>query len=173
MKTIVNTLIGALALSALFVPSLQAQTRTTTTATTIAPEPTGFGVQIDFGSDSKFGVGGRIRHSLMGLFPAAPVSGIGSIDIFFPGEGTTYFDFNYNAVYNFTHRDAPKVAPYAGAGLDLAVASGNGASGTQLGVNLVGGAQFPSAHSSMTPYVELRGVLSSGTQLVLTGGIKF
>jgi len=163
MKTFLMVLTGAAALS-MAAPSLRAQA---------VSEPTRFGVQVNYGNDSKFGIGARVRHSLRGLFPNTPLSGIASVDFFFPGSGITWFDFNYNAVYNFTHRSAPKVAPYAGAGLNLAVASGNNRTASQLGVNILGGAQFPSAHSNVTPYLELRGVIGDAGQLVLTGGILF
>ncbi len=163
MNTISKVLIGAAALGACAPAALRAQ----------AYEQTRFGVQVNYGNDSKFGIGFRVRHSLRGLFPQTPLSGIGSLDVFFPGSGVTWFDLNYNAVYNFTHRAAPKVAPYAGAGLNFVALSGNGGNGSQLGVNVLGGAQFPSAHSRTTPYLEVRGVIGNAGQLLLTGGILF
>jgi len=165
MNTIAKVLIGAAALGACAPAVVSAQV--------VVREPTRLGVQVNYGNDSKFGIGFRVRHSLRSLFPSTPLSGIGSLDVFFPGSGVTWFDFNYNAVYNFTHRSAPKVAPYAGAGLNLAVASGNGHTASELGVNVVGGASFPSTHSNVTPFLELRGVIGNAGQLVLTGGIYF
>ncbi len=132
-----------------------------------------FGVQVNFGSDSKFGIGGRIRHSLQGLFPAAPLSGIASADVYFPGRGFTELALNYNVVYNFRPASAPKVTPYAGAGLNFSHITGNGLSDSQLGLNILGGMEFRSAGSSVTPFLELKVILDRGDQLVVTGGIKF
>src|SRR5205085_7225377 len=123
----------------------------TTAAAQTGREPMRFGVQVNYGNDSHFGVGGRIRHSLQGLFPAAPLSGIASVDIYFPGSSVTWFDLNYNVVYNFRPASAPKVTPYAGAGLNFVHLSGNGASASRLGLNLLGGMEFRSASSRVTP----------------------
>jgi hypothetical protein len=148
--------------------SAQAQVRTSPSV----HEPARFGFQVNYGDDSNFGVGGRIRHGLQSLFPNAPLSGIGSVDIYFPGQGITWLDLNYNVVYNFRPAGAPKLTPYAGAGLNLAHASGNGASDTKLGINFMGGTEFRST-GRVTPFVELRISAGDAGQLVLTGGIKF
>lgn len=135
-------------------------------------EPMRFGVQLNYGNDSEFGFGGRIRHSLQGMFPAAPLSGIASVDIFFPGNSITWLDVNYNVVYNFRPASAPRVTPYAGAGLNFVYVDFSAGSDTRLGINFVGGMEFRSS-ARVTPFVELRATIEGGEQLVLTGGIKF
>ena len=87
MNTLAKVLIGAAALSALAPSAMHAQ---------VVRDPARIGVQVNYGNDSKFGLGVRVRHSLRSLFPSTPLSGIGSFDVFFPGRGITWFDFNYN-----------------------------------------------------------------------------
>jgi hypothetical protein len=137
-----------------------------------AREAPRFGVQANYGNDSKFGVGGRVRYGMQGLFPTLPLSAIASVDVFFPGSGVTWLDLNYNVVYDFHVASAPRVGPYAGAGLNFAYATGNGASNSQLGVNFLGGMDFRTAGRA-TPFVELRGSVGNAGQLVLTGGLRF
>jgi hypothetical protein len=138
-----------------------------------ARDPVRFGVQVNFGNDSEFGVGGRLRHSLQGLFPAAPLSGIASADIYFPGGGFTWLDLNYNVVYNFRPASAPKVTPYAGAGLNFVRVGGNNVpSASRLGLNILGGMEFRTS-ARVTPFLELKFVIEGADQFVLTGGIMF
>lgn len=143
-----------------------------TAAAQNSAEPIRFGVQLNYGSEADIGIGGRVVHSLRGLFPAAPLSGIFSADIYFPGNDIKAFDINYNVVYNFYPRSAPKVMPYVGAGLDLAHASANGNSNTELGINFLGGMNFRTA-GRLTPFVELKLTAEGSDQFVITGGLKF
>ena len=151
------------------VSGLSAQQVRTTPGTREAPR---FGLQASYGNDSEFGIGARVRYGLQGLFPRAPLSAIGSVDVFFPGGGLTWFDFNYNIVYNFQPAGAPKLTPYVGGGLNFAYVTGNGGHASELGLNLTGGTEFRS-NSRVTPYLDLRFVLGDADQMVLTGGIKF
>jgi hypothetical protein len=138
----------------------------------VAHESPHFGVQLNYGNDSEFGLGGRVRYGLQGLFPAAPLSSIASADVYFPGGGVTWFDLNYNVVYNFRPASAPKVTPYAGGGLNFVYLHQSAGSDTHLGLNIIGGTEFRSS-SRVTPFAELKFVIEGGDQLVLTGGIKF
>jgi len=164
MKTLVLVVAVALPIS-----SAQAQ---------LQPVRTQFGVQLSFADDAELGVGGRVRYGLQSFFPRAPLSSIGSLDIFFPGNNVTYAEINYNVVYNFRIGSAPRVGPYAGGGLNFAYAKvdlGAGAgsqSNTDLGLNIVGGMNF-NGRSRLTPFLELRAELGGGEQLVFTGGIYF
>jgi len=137
-----------------------------------AREGAHFGVQANYGNDSKFGVGGRVRYGLQGMFPAAPLSGIASVDVYFPGSGITWVDLNYNVVYNFRIASAPKIGPYAGAGLNFAYATGNGGHSSRLGVNFLGGMDFRGT-GTVTPFVELKASVGDAGQLVVTGGVRF
>ena len=131
-----------------------------------------FGVQLSWADDAELGVGGRIRHSWRSLFPRAPVTGQFSVDIFFPGNDIDYLELNYNVVYNFTPASAPRLNPYLGGGLNFArVSVGNG-NESDIGLNIVGGANFRTS-SRVTPFVEIRLEAGGGEQLVLTGGILF
>jgi hypothetical protein len=132
-----------------------------------------FGVQLSYADDAELGIGGRLRHSLRSLFPRAPLTGAFTADIFFPGNSVDYFELNYNVVYNFTLASAPRVSPYVGGGLNFARISFGNANNTDLGLNIVGGANFRSAGARVMPFVEIRVEAGGGEQLVLTGGILF
>jgi len=131
-----------------------------------------FGVQASYGNDSDFGVGVRFKYSLRGLFPTVPLSGTASADAFFPGNGFTWWDFNYNVTYALKIPNAPRVGPYAGGGINFAYVTGNGASDGKVGINVLGGMTFGNT-ASATPFIELRGVIGPANQMVLTGGLLF
>ena len=128
------------------------------------------GPQINWGDDADFGVGGR---AVLGIPAGIPLAAIGSFDIFFPGNDVNYWEINANAVYKFAIPKSP-IVPYAGAGLNIAHASVSnisGASNTDVGFNLLGGATFNAG--KLKPFAEARIELSGGEQFVLTGGLLF
>jgi hypothetical protein len=153
--------------------ALAASVHPTTATAQTGRDPIRFGVQVNYGNDSEFGVGGRLRHSLQGLFPRAPLSGIASLDVYFPGNSVTWIEANYNVVYNFHPASAPKVTPYAGSGLNFVHVDVGPASDSKLGINFLGGIEFRSASTRVTPFAELKVTAGGGDQLVVTGGIKF
>src|SRR5207253_9582455 len=55
-----------------------------------------FGVQLDWGSDPNFGIGGRGVFPLQSRFPKTPLDGIGSFDYFFPRKKVEYWGINVN-----------------------------------------------------------------------------
>src|SRR2546422_10089181 len=84
-----------------------------------------FGVQLDWGSDPDFGIGGRGVFPLRSLFPKTPLDGIVSFDYFFPSKpaGVTslhYWEINGNVAYRFRVPARSSLGPYAGGGLDIA-----------------------------------------------------
>jgi len=172
MKKLTAAALTAAALAA--APTvLLAQQHTAAAPARAHDESVSLGVELDYGNDSEFGIGGRLRHSLRGLFPNAPLSGIATVNLFFPGNGVTWVEGNYNVVYNFHIASSPKVVPYAGAGLNFVyVDVNNVGSDTQFGLNIVGGTEFRNS-GRVTPFIEIRGVIDGGDQLVLTGGIRF
>lgn len=125
------------------------------------------GPQASWADDADFGVGGRV---VLGIPAAIPLAAIGSFDYFFPSDDFDYWEINGNVVYEFAVPSGV-VAPYVGAGLNVAHASVASVSETEIGFNLLGGARFDAGQ--FTPFGELRVELSGGEQFVLTGGVLF
>ncbi|MBI1967297.1 MAG: hypothetical protein HYS40_04855 [Gemmatimonadetes bacterium] len=156
-KIVFGTLAAALVLAA----NLQAQAR--------------FGVQANFGTDTDFGIGGRAIFGLQSLFPATPLDGHVTFDWFFPEGDATYWELNGNVAYRFPVQR--NLGPYVGGGLNIAHISvdlplGGTVSDTDAGLNVLGGISF-GARGRAAPFVELRGELGGGEQLVITGGLRF
>lgn len=124
------------------------------------------GAQGSWGSSADFGIGGRALFNI----PGNNLEAVGSVDVFFPDGDVNWLDANANVFYHFHLTDSPSVLPYLGGGLNLAHLS-NDASATEAGLNLGGGVRFPGG--GITPFVELRGVISDADQLVISGGILF
>lgn len=125
------------------------------------------GVQGNWGSEADFGVGARTLINV----PSSNLEAVGSVDVFFPDGDVDWLDINANLFYHFHLPDSPSVIPYLGGGLNLARLSVGDASNTETGLNIGGGLRFPGA--SVTPFVELRGVISDADQFVVTGGLLF
>ncbi len=138
----------------------------------------GIGGQLSWADDADLGIGARAAFSLP--TKAAPLEIIATFDYFFPddaaGLDVTYWELNGNVVYLFDV-PAPKVTPYAGAGLNLAHGSvdagtpGTSVSDTELGLNFLGGARFDLG--SVTPFGELRVELDGGEQFLISAGVLF
>jgi len=146
------------------------------------------GGQLSFADDYDIGLGAR---ATFGLPTAVPLEIITTADYFFPdgvtGIDISYWEINANLVYMFSIPSSI-VAPYAGGGLNFAHASVStdlGALGidipgdypsfegsqSDLGLNLLGGAQFNLG--SFTPFGELRLELNGGEQVVFSAGALF
>lgn len=132
-----------------------------------ATAQTAFGVQGNWGSEADFGVGGRVLANI----PNVDLEGVGSVDLFFPGNEVNWLDVNANVFYHFHLDDSPSVVPYAGGGLNIARISVGDASTTETGLNIGGGVRFPSP--GVTPFLEARAVVSDADQFVITGGVLF
>jgi hypothetical protein len=140
-----------------------------------------FGVQLDWASDTDFGIGGRGVFALQSLFPKTPLDAIVSFDYYFPsgapaGTSVHFWEINGNVAYRFRVPARSSLRPYAGGGLNIAHASasagGVSASSTDAGLNLLGGTTFK-VNGSLTPFAEFRGVVGNANQVVLTGGVRF
>src|SRR2546430_6344637 len=121
---------------------------------------TSFGLQLDWGNDPNFGIGGRGVFPLGSLLPGTPLDGIVSFDYFFPGNSVKYWEINGNVAYRFRVPRSSSLGPYAGGGLNIAHASVTGVSGsgaTKAGLNLLGGTTFKLKGSKLTPFAEARG----------------
>lgn len=132
-----------------------------------------FGGQLNVADDTDFGLGPRVAFDLEELGPRFQI--IGTWDIYFPDEeGLDYWELNGNLVYRFDLSETDAVVPYGGGGLNIARIDresqpGNDVDTTELGLNVLAGAEFPL--TSVTPFVELRVTAEGSEQLYLTGGI--
>lgn len=95
---------------------------------------------------------------------------VGSVDRFFPDNDLVWWDFNANLFYHFHLVNAPTMVPYLGGGVNVARLSSNNFENSEAGLNLGGGLRFP---GDITPFIELRAVVSGSDQIVLTGGVLF
>lgn len=130
------------------------------------------GPQLSLGTDSDVGIGARV---VAGVPRYSGLEFAGTFDVFFPDGDYDYWELNGNLLYNFQLPEAPSLRLYAGGGLNVARIDDvgpNDVGDTEVGLNLVGGSKFPNS-GPVTPYVELRGIIEGGDQLVLTGGILF
>jgi hypothetical protein len=131
-----------------------------------AQAQTAFGVQGSWGSEADFGVGARLLVNLGGSnFEVAATA-----DRFFPDNDVEWWDFNGNLFYHFHLPDTPAVLPYLGGGLNVARFTIDDQSSSEAGVNLGGGIRFP---GNVTPFLEVRAVISDADQIVVTGGLLF
>jgi opacity protein-like surface antigen len=141
-----------------------------------------FGLQGNWADEADFGVGARVQFDLDDVYRG--LGAVASFDYFFPEDDdlveslgvdtdTTYWEVNANATYTLRGR----IAPYFGAGLNLAHGSVDLDVGrfelenegdTELGVNLLGGVRF-ARHLFAEGRIELGG----GEQFVLTAGFVF
>ncbi|HLB81561.1 MAG TPA: hypothetical protein VJJ54_00600 [Gemmatimonadales bacterium] len=142
---------------------------------------TSFGLQLDWGNDPNFGIGGRGVFPLGSLLPGTPLDGIVSFDYFFPGNSVKYWEINGNVAYRFRVPARTSLRPYAGGGLNIAHFSATAtvgtttvsASDTKAGLNVLGGTTFRVKGSNLIPFAEARGELGGGKTLILTGGVRF
>lgn len=136
-----------------------------------------FAPQAAVGTESDFGIGGRINFNLANLFRSRGFVGIGEFNYFFPGDDVNYWELNGSVGYMIPNVRG-NVKPYAGGGLMIGHASadhcvGNGCDKTDLGVNLLGGINIQTRNRIM-PFVEGRIQLGGiDDQFVVTGGVYF
>lgn len=139
---------------------------------------TSFGAQLDWGSDTDFGIGARAVFGLQSLFPRTPLDAIVSFDYYFPsapaGTDNNFWEINGNVAYRFRLQRS-SLGPYAGGGLNIGHASTTvgtvSGSDTKAGLNLLAGTTFKAR--GVTPFAEFRGVIGDFDQVVLTGGVRF
>lgn len=146
-------------------------------ALAVAPEATEaqvrFGGQLNFADDTDFGLGPRVAFDLEELGPRFQI--IGTWDIYFPDEeGLDFWELNGNVVYRFELEETDAVEPYGGGGLNIARIDREGPAGsdvddTELGLNVLGGVEFPL--TSVTPFVEVRVTAEGSEQIYVTGGV--
>lgn len=148
-----------------------------------AESPFRFGGQLSFADDLDFGIGARALFDTGDIVPQSRVEA--AFDYFFPDEGgfgadVTAWIFEANAHYFFPIENSP-VNVYAGAGLhywdisfDVEFLGGSVEGGDDgLGLNLLGGVEFPLEGAPVTPFAELKLQVSGAEQFILTGGVLF
>jgi hypothetical protein len=135
--------------------------------------PLQFGAQVNWATDTDFGLGARAVYSSLGqAVGLSGLEGVASLDFFFPGSGVTYFEVNADVTYPLRIASAPTISPYVGGGLNVAHSSASGVGGsTDVGLNLLGGTRF--GLGSLKAFGEGRLELRSGSQFVLTFGVLF
>lgn len=133
----------------------------------------GFGADVALEvRDEIFSVGG---HANIGFdFPLvfSPSASIGFAQVF--DETITLVSVNGDVFYPFD-TTSPALTPYAGGGLAIFRASVSEFSESDLGLNLFGGAHFPTVSDSWVPFGELRFIIGAfaETGIVLRGGVTF
>jgi opacity protein-like surface antigen len=141
---------------------------------------------VDFGEISDFyggdfGIGADVRFNAGDL----PVQFNTAFDYYFTDDsnilgqevGVNVFTLDFNAVYMFGIENQV-FTPYAGGGLGLAFVSPEDVQGvdtegdTELGLNIVGGAEFPL--ESVTPFVQLQLTIGGDAERTgIQGGVLF
>lgn len=135
------------------------------------------GAQIGWGNDADFAFGGRL--TALGPWVTPPIEFSAAFDYFFPekpplADDVEYWEVNVNAAY-IIPVNHPSLSPYAGAGLNIARGTVEGAGGsvseTDLGLNLLAGVKYVTG--AIVPFGEVRLEIGGGEQFVLTGGLAF
>jgi len=161
-------------------PALGAAQRRAAARPARSAQRTSFGVQLDVGTKTDFGIGGRAVFGLASLFPGTPLDGIVSFDYYFPshpsGTSQHFWEINGNLVYRFRVPARSTLRPYGGGGLNIAHSSFTAGtlsgSGTDADLNILAGTTFK-VTGELTPFLEIRGVVGNVNQVVFTGGVRF
>ena len=126
-----------------------------------------FGAEALFGSDTDFGIGGRVQADLK---TSIPLDVAGSFDLFFPDGPADYWEINGNVWYPI-HIPRVSGVPYIGGGLNIGHfdPGGDGDSDTDLSLNVGGGYRFNFTKTS--PFLEARFTLGGVEQFVIGGGV--
>lgn len=152
-----------------------------------------YGVQLSYCDDGDLGVGARMIVATSDWVAQSRV--VASFDLYFPGGterdfpgvGTveadpSFWEFNLNGHYVFDMGEVP-LNLYAGTGVHLYDGSievsvpdvdvrGFDPDGSGVGLNLLGGIEFP-LQSSLTPFAEFKVEVGGAEQVVITGGVRF
>lgn len=132
-----------------------------------------FGGQLNIADETDVGLGPRIALDLGDT--GTPLQVVGTWDIYFPDEDALdYWELNGNLVYRFELEETDAVVPYGGGGLNVArfdveTPGGDEVGDTEVGVNFLGGVEFPLV--SLSPFVEFRVTAEGGEQFYVTGGV--
>lgn len=149
----------------------------------LASQGISFGAAVSYGEDTDIGIGPRVSLAI----PAGDLglSLVGSFDYFFPsdedadalGVDISYWELSGNLVLDIP-AGGGAMAPYLGAGINYAEASGSASGGgltisaseSEVGANLLAGLRFGSAGAS--PFLEGR-YSTASEQIVVAAGVQF
>jgi hypothetical protein len=150
-----------------------------------------FGVEADFATNNSVGIGaGAFVKFHLAEISEHPITGRVTFDYYFPsssnfgGFSTHYWEVAADGLYDIVAKGDTK--PYVGAGLTygdwsygytsaycVGIYAGLcSASASHTGLHAVGGINFMGG-SKLMPFVEAKIELSSGSELIIKGGIHF
>ena len=132
-----------------------------------------FGAEAAFGDATDFGVGVRAQTPIGGMFGEGMENLRGAADAIFyfwncDPFNCSYFEVNANGHYPIEIEDVD-FEPYVGGGLNVAFTEFGTASDTDIGINLVGGADFEL--NGFDTFAEIRRNIGGGGQFSLVVGI--
>jgi opacity protein-like surface antigen len=149
-----------------------------TVSATVLPAPAcaqtsgAAGTQVEIGPRVGFDVG-DVEELFIGLDARIndarfPVTAHPALDVYFT-EGGSLVQLNLNALYDFDIENTG-LFPYAGGGLGFSFVSDSG--GSDVGLNLVGGARFAS-DNIFTPFAQAQFTVGDIDFFALSGGLLF
>lgn len=105
----------------------------------------------------------RIAHSELAIeFQSA-------LDVYLPANGS-FTTLSANVLYPIPVEDGSRLHPYAGGGLGISFYDTGGTNQSDAGLNLVGGARFPTS-GALTPFVQTQITLGTVDLIALSGGV--
>ena len=145
-----------------------------------------FGPQVSWGSEWDLGIGGRVHFDLGSAFNIEDgffqdLFGMATGTYFMPDCGSvvdcSFMDISANVAVPFPVESS--VMPYAGAGIGIGrfssdvdtIFGGFGASGSNVGLNVLGGIFFPLG--GLRGFAEAKYFTAGAGQFSLSGGILF
>lgn len=120
------------------------------------------------GGSFLIGVGAEFGIGMVGLPIGLALRP--SAEYVFGGGDVDLTQFNVDAIGRFSPPLSP-VGFYAGAGLGILNASFDGNSSTDLGLNLLGGAEFGGGFA--VPFAQARLTIADGSAFSILGGVRF
>lgn len=142
-------------------------------------------VTIEIGPRIGYDIGGDIDEIFLGAdarfgLAELPVDLGATFDYYLMEENISFYQISLNAYYPFPLADAP-IVPYAGAGIGISRMSidfgdefgewfgSNSASSSDTGINLIGGARFPTGN--LIPYAQAQFTIGDLSLLTIGGGL--
>lgn len=129
----------------------------------------GYLVQGSYGFDYEaIGLGGGIDIDLGSLTDHSGLKAETTFDYFFP-DGFNVWEINANLILDM----AAMEGLFVGGGLNYAKATSDGGDGDgDLGLNALAGIDF-SPSGKVQPFVQARVAFNNGSQLIVSGGVRF
>jgi len=130
------------------------------------------GANVGYNLDAeRWFVGGQLRYGT----PSLPITFNPSLEVQLDVPGASIWELDVNGIYHIGRNYTTTFTPYFGAGLGVLYVNPESDlvdSNTELGLNLVAGADFGSG--SLQPFVEARiQVMDGATPVSVRGGLLF